>query len=180
MPIRRLSSKLRRHGWALFPAAVSNDLVAAATHAIQADLAQNYEPDRQREYDNISFCPDLRDKTPIAELLTHSSAKAIVDRALSWNEIEYYHGQIAIRQAHTLTSLIRRRRISTALPPAPSGSGNLLNCRGAGPALTFDPLWPSLNFAVANLFPRAVAHAYVVFRNGVPPVEQRGSRHVLS
>lgn len=90
MPIRRLSSKLRRHGWALFPAAVSNDLVAAATRAIQADLAQNYEPDRQREYDNISFCPDLRDKTPIAELLTHSSAKAIVDRALSWNEIEYY------------------------------------------------------------------------------------------
>jgi hypothetical protein len=137
MPIRRLSSKLRRHGWALFPAAVSNDLVAAATHAIQADLAQNYEPDRQREYDNISICPDLRVKTtPIAELLTHSSAKAILDRALGWNEIEYYHGQIAIRQAHTLTSLIRRRRMSTALPPAPSGSGNLLNWRGAGPVLT--------------------------------------------
>jgi ectoine hydroxylase-related dioxygenase (phytanoyl-CoA dioxygenase family) len=92
--------QLRRHGWALFPAAVSNDLVAAATRAIRADLAHNYEPDRQREYDNISFCPDLRDKAPIAELLTHSAAKTILDRALGWNEVEYDHGQIAIRQAH--------------------------------------------------------------------------------
>jgi hypothetical protein len=47
--IEKRFEQLRRHGWALFPAAVSNDVVAAATHAVQADLAHNYEPNRQRE-----------------------------------------------------------------------------------------------------------------------------------
>lgn len=63
---------LRRNGWARFPAAVSDDLVAAATHAIQADLTDNYEPERQREHDDRLYCPDLRNQAPIAELLTHS------------------------------------------------------------------------------------------------------------
>jgi hypothetical protein len=92
---------LRRNGWALFPAAVSNDLIAAATRAIHADRAHRHDPARQIEYDNISYCPDLRDKPPILELLTRSPAKDILDRALGWSEIELcYHGQIAIRQAH--------------------------------------------------------------------------------
>jgi Phytanoyl-CoA dioxygenase (PhyH) len=107
-------AQLHRDGWALFPAAVSNDLVGAARQAIEADLAHNYEPDRQREYDNISFCPDLRDQPPIAELLTHSSAKAILDRALGWDDIEYDRGQIAIRQAHNTDQ---------AYPPKPHIDG---------------------------------------------------------
>src|SRR5262249_61690442 len=51
-------------------------------------------------YDNLSYCPDLRDKPPISQLLTHSPARAILDRALGWNEIEHDRGQIAIRRAH--------------------------------------------------------------------------------
>jgi hypothetical protein len=51
----RRFEQLRRNGWALFPTAVSNDLIAAAMDAIQADLTHNYDPDRQSEYDNISF-----------------------------------------------------------------------------------------------------------------------------
>jgi hypothetical protein len=66
----------RRNGWALFPAAVSNDLIAAATHAIHADRAHDHDPKRQSEYDNISYCPDLRDKPPISELLTHFTCKS--------------------------------------------------------------------------------------------------------
>jgi hypothetical protein len=91
---------LRRNGWALFPAAIPNDLVAAAMRAIHANRALHHDPTRQIEYDNISYCPGLRDKPPISELLTHSSAKAILDHALGWNQIEYDRGQIAIRQAH--------------------------------------------------------------------------------
>jgi hypothetical protein len=85
---------LRRNGWALFPAAVPNDLIAAATHAIHADRTHHHDPKRQSEYDKISYCPDLRDKPPISELLTHSPAKAILDHALGWNKIEYYHGKL--------------------------------------------------------------------------------------
>jgi len=66
---------LRQDGWVLFPGAVSSDLVTRAIDAIKADCAHNYDPTRQREYDNISFCPDLRDKPAISELLTHSTGK---------------------------------------------------------------------------------------------------------
>jgi hypothetical protein len=58
---------LRRNGWALFPAAVPNDLIAAATYAIHADRAHRHDSKRQIEYDNISYCLDLRDKPPISE-----------------------------------------------------------------------------------------------------------------
>ena len=91
---------LRRHGWALFPGAVSNDLVATAIHAIAHDRAHNNDRGRQVEYDNISFCPDLRDKPPIDNLLSRSSARTLLDRALGWDEVSYAPGQIAIRQAH--------------------------------------------------------------------------------
>jgi Phytanoyl-CoA dioxygenase (PhyH) len=91
---------LRRNGWALFSAAVPNNLVSTATTAIAADRTQNYDAERQREYDNISYCPDLRGEPPISELLTHSRAKMILDRALGWSEIAHDRGQIAIRQAH--------------------------------------------------------------------------------
>jgi ectoine hydroxylase-related dioxygenase (phytanoyl-CoA dioxygenase family) len=89
-----------RNGWMLFPAAVSADLVSSAISAIKADRALHHDPARQREYDNRSYCPDLRDKPPISELVTNSPARAILDSALGWNDIAYDHGQIAIRQAH--------------------------------------------------------------------------------
>jgi Phytanoyl-CoA dioxygenase (PhyH) len=116
---------LRRNGWALFPAAVPNDLIAAATHAIHADRTHHHDPKCQSEYDKISYCPDLRDKPPISELLTHSPAKAILDHALGWNKIEYYHGQIAIRQAHNADK---------PYPPKPhiDGTGTGRNGRAPG------------------------------------------------
>ena len=117
-------AQLHRHGWARFPAAVSNDLVAAATRAIRADLADNYQPDRQREYDNISFCPGLRDKAPIARLLTHSSASSILDRALGWDRIDHDRGQIAIRRAHNT---------ERPCPPTPHIDGIPSGANGVAP-----------------------------------------------
>lgn len=108
------SGQLRQDGWAFFPRAVSCELVAAAADAIQADLARNYDPGRQMEYDHISYCPDLRDKAPIAELLTHSSARAVLDTALGWNAIAHDRGQIAIRKP---------RNVDKASPPEPHIDG---------------------------------------------------------
>jgi Phytanoyl-CoA dioxygenase (PhyH) len=119
------SERLRQDGWALFPGAVSGDLVKLAIDAIKADCAHNYDPARQREYDNISFCPDLRDRPPISELLTHSTARTLLDRVLGWNEIEFSPGQIAIRQAHNADK---------PYPPVPhiDGTGTGANGRTAG------------------------------------------------
>jgi hypothetical protein len=108
---------LRRDGWAFFPGAVSNDLVAAAIDAIAHDCAHNYDPARQAEYDNISFCPNLRDKQAIDQLLTRSSARKLLDLALGWENVDYSPGQIAIRQAHNT---------DRPYPPVPhiDGTGN--------------------------------------------------------
>ena len=106
--------RLRQDGWARFPGAVSSNLVTLAIDAIKADCAHNYDPTRQAEYDYLSFCPDLRDKPPISELLTHSTGRTILDRVLGWDEIEFSPGQIAIRQAHNT---------DTPYPPVPHIDG---------------------------------------------------------
>lgn len=120
---------LRQNGWALFPGTVSSDLVTSAIAAIKADCAENYDAARQREYDNVSFCPDLRDKPPISKLLTHSTGRSILDRALGWHEIEFSPGQIAIRQAHNTDK---------PYPPVPhlDGIGNGANGRLAGSSIS--------------------------------------------
>jgi hypothetical protein len=98
--------------WSAVAAAVL-DRAAFATAESARTLLRS-RTGHQSEYDNISYCPDLRDKPPISELLTHSPAKAILDHALGWNEIEYDHGQIAIRQA---------RNTDKPYPPTPNIDG---------------------------------------------------------
>jgi len=122
-------ARLRQDGWGLFPGAVSADLVTTAIDAIKSDCAHNYDPTRQREYDNISFCPDLRDKPQIAELLTHSTGKTLLERVLGWDAIEFSPGQIAIRQAHNTDK---------PYPPVPhiDGTGTGANGRPAGSSIS--------------------------------------------
>jgi hypothetical protein len=110
----RRFEQLRRDGWALFPGAASNDLIAAATHAIARDCAHNYDRARQVEYDNLSFCPDLRDKPPIDELLTRSSARILLDLLLGWDKIAYAPDKSRSDRPTTLTNPIPRCRTSTA------------------------------------------------------------------
>jgi hypothetical protein len=42
------------------PCAVDPSLVRTALSAIQDHLAHHFDPKRQLEYDNISYCPGLR------------------------------------------------------------------------------------------------------------------------
>lgn len=95
-----LSQHLRRDGWVRLPSAVDPVLVYAALSAIQADLANHFDPKRQAEYDNISYCPGLRGTAPILDLLTKSQARNYLDNWIGWDEIGHDGGQIAIRRAH--------------------------------------------------------------------------------
>jgi hypothetical protein len=94
-----LSSQLRRDGWVRLPGAVDGSLVSAALRAIQDDLARHFDPERQIEYDNISYCPGLRGASPIIDLLTQSPARQYLDDWLGWDSIGHDVGQIAIRRA---------------------------------------------------------------------------------
>ena len=74
--------------------------MATALKAIERDLAENYDPGRQLEYDNQSYCPDLRGTPPIMGLLETSPARDMLDEALGVDNVEWDAGQIAIRRAH--------------------------------------------------------------------------------
>lgn len=91
---------LRTQGYAHFTGLTPEHLVTAARKAIELDLRNNYEPERQLEYDNQSFCPDLRGSPPIMNLLVQSPVFNRLDEILGLDNIDWDKGQIAIRRAH--------------------------------------------------------------------------------
>ncbi|MEP6636442.1 MAG: phytanoyl-CoA dioxygenase family protein [Acidobacteriota bacterium] len=105
---------LRTQGYAVFHKLTPESLVTAAREAIESDLRNHYDPERQVEYDNQSYCPDLRGTPVITALLRQSPISDIVDKALGWEHIDHDGGQIAIRRAHNWHQ---------AVPPEPHIDG---------------------------------------------------------
>ena len=92
--------QLRTQGFAHFPGLTPEPLVRAAREAIENDLSSNYDPERKTEYDNRSFCPDLKGTPPIMNLLEQSPVHKLLDDIFELGNIGWDGGQIAIRQAH--------------------------------------------------------------------------------
>lgn len=92
--------QLREQGFAHFRGLVPAPLVRDALGAIARDLEENYDPARQLEYDNQSYCPGLRGTPPVMNLLEASPARGLLDEALGVERVEWDAGQIAIRRAH--------------------------------------------------------------------------------
>ena len=112
---------LRVHGFAHFRGLVPGPLVQAALGAIKRDLRENYDPRRQLEYDNQSYCPGLRGTPPVTDLLEASPARDILDETLGIGNVEWDGGQIAIRRARNHRRP-RRNPTSTASPAALTAS----------------------------------------------------------
>jgi hypothetical protein len=74
--------------------------VKSALNAIDLDLNSNYDSGPQVEYDNQSYCPDLRNTPPIMNLLTESPVLNVLDDLFGLEKIDWDKGQIAIRRAH--------------------------------------------------------------------------------
>lgn len=100
---------LRAQGYAQFPALIPGPVVRSARRAIELDLNTNYEPERQLEYDNQSYCPALRESPPIMDLILQPSVQNILDETFGLDQIDWSNGQIAIRRAHNY---------HTPVPPA--------------------------------------------------------------
>jgi len=94
--------KFRANGYVHFPALTPVSLVDAALAAIERDLRDNYDAQRQVEYDNQSYCPDLKGTPAIMDLLEKSPILAVVDEALGLDNVAWDKGQIAIRRAHNV------------------------------------------------------------------------------
>jgi hypothetical protein len=106
--------RLKRDGYAQFRGLCPPALVTAARTAIDADLAANYDPARQIEYDHQSYCPALRQAPVLMALLRESGITAPLDAAIGFDRLGYHHAQIALRRAHNAP---------TAEPPDPHIDG---------------------------------------------------------
>lgn len=91
--------RLRRDGYVHFRELVSAKLIRAARESIDADLAANYDPARQMEYDHQSFCPEIRRSYEIASLYRNSGVQSVVESVLGLDRVRCDPGQIAIRKA---------------------------------------------------------------------------------
>ena len=94
------SHRFKTHGFVHFPSLTPASLVIQAREAIERDLENNFDSKRQVEYDNQSYCPDLRGTPSIMNLLEKSPILNIVDEALGLENVAWDNGQIAIRRAH--------------------------------------------------------------------------------
>jgi hypothetical protein len=91
---------LRTQGFAHFPGLTPEPLIRAAREAIEIDLSSNYDSERQSEYDNQSYCPQLKGTPPIMNLLVQSPVHNLLDEIFELDKIGWDGGQIAIRRAH--------------------------------------------------------------------------------
>ena len=92
--------RLKREGYVQFPGLCPASLVAAARDAIDDDLAANYDPARQIEYDHRSYCPALRRAPVLTSLLLESGITAELDAVIGFDRLTWYDAQIALRRAH--------------------------------------------------------------------------------
>jgi hypothetical protein len=122
--------QLRSEGYAILPGLIPPPLVSAALAAVALDLQTNYISECQSEYDNQSYCTDLRGTPSIMDLLVNSAVCKILDDALGIDQIDWDGGQIAIRKAHNHHSPI---------PPEPHIDGFSSGLNGLEPRQSLQP-----------------------------------------
>jgi hypothetical protein len=114
------------NGYTLFPAMTPSASVQSALDAIQNDLSVNYDPGRQVEYDNLSYCPDIVGSPAIMELLLKSPIYPILEGLFGIKKVWISDGQIAIRRAHNQPMAISPTPhldgFSTGLNAVPEGN----------------------------------------------------------
>jgi hypothetical protein len=82
-------NQVRVSGYAQYPGITP---VAVAREAIDRDLNENYQSEREVEYSNRSYCPDLIGCPPIVDLLERSPILDIVDEALGLDNVAWDGG----------------------------------------------------------------------------------------
>jgi hypothetical protein len=92
--------QFQKDGYVVLRGLVPDSCVQSAKDCIDSDIAHNFDPARQVEYDNQSFCPDIRNSPEIMALLKHPPVWKILETTLGTEKFGHAVGQIAIRKAH--------------------------------------------------------------------------------
>ena len=89
-----------RNGFVHLPHLVDDRLISNARRRIDEDLAKNYDPLLQQQYDSRSFCPAILGSADIMALFVNRAVKVQIDRLLVRKDLIFDEGQVAIRRAH--------------------------------------------------------------------------------
>jgi Phytanoyl-CoA dioxygenase (PhyH) len=95
------AAEFRRDGYVCFPQLVPAQLVDAARAKITQCVANHYDESKLVEYNNRSWCPELRRAPEILRLLNNPEVRPVLDAALGKRRYHSSPGQIAIRQARS-------------------------------------------------------------------------------
>jgi len=88
------------NGYVVLPRLIAPSLIDGAREAIDRDIAEHYDPARQGEYDDRSYCPDIVGSRSIMDLVFKSPVHSLLDDMLGIENVRVGDGQIAIRRAH--------------------------------------------------------------------------------
>jgi len=95
-------SSFVQNGYVHLPGLVDDKTIQTACKRIDQDLAENYDSARQTEYDNQSFCPDIRGSREIMALFKNAQVQRHIDALVALQHLGVDSGQIAIRKAHNV------------------------------------------------------------------------------
>ncbi len=95
---------LHNQGYVQFPELIEKSVIQAARKRIDNDLQNHYDPKRQVEYDQRSYCPDLRGSREIMRLLKNTAVECVIDATVGLDQVGHDNGQIALRKAHNAES----------------------------------------------------------------------------
>ena len=122
------AAEFRRDGYIAFPQLVPAQLVEAARAKITQSVAEHYDESKLVEYNNRSWCPELRRAPEILRLLNNAEVRPVLDAALGKRHYRSSPGQIAIRQAHSADHPIEPVPHIDGIPTADNGlEGNDLH-----------------------------------------------------
>lgn len=120
--------RLRRDGYAHFRGLCPAVLIAEARAAIDADIATNYNPAQQIEYDNLSYCPALRRAPVLMALLEQSGIAAKLDDVIGFDRLGYHNAQIAFAVRTTRAQSSCPTRTSTGCRRRTTASRRTWRC----------------------------------------------------
>lgn len=95
------TENFRRLGYVHFRQLLPASRVEAARKKILQSVEKHFDPARLVEYNNRSWCPELRNAGEIKRLFENKEVQGITDQVLGKKRYGWSSGQIAIRQAHS-------------------------------------------------------------------------------
>lgn len=98
MPLEKWKQEIFENGFVKIPGVVPQGKINVALRAINHSVGQGMNKSDMPEFRSLSFCPELRNKQPILDLLYETPVWDYAESAIGKSEVKLWgDGQIALR-----------------------------------------------------------------------------------